>query len=248
VTKLHQILAVENGIRTQVQTDLTAAHHGLQKADLIIGIYRDYQPVKEDGEKLPPERQLLQTRVPEVIKASVEIWEKTFNITATRDFTNTAAKADVVLEDGTPLMKAVPTTYLLWLEKKLEDLHTFVVKLPTLPADTEWVWDPTQMCYKNKMEIKTVKTAKIAYPLVLTEATKEHPAQVIEKARDEIVGHWTTIKYSGAITVKDAKAMKGRVEALQKAVKFAREKANETEVTDQKVGGPLLKYVFGDMA
>jgi hypothetical protein len=246
MAKLHQILAVEAGIRNQSQKDLTEAHHGIQKAEMLQGVHREYQPVSDAGEQIAPERQLLQTRVPEVIRRTVEILERTFDVIATRDFANMIAKADVVLEDGTKLATGVPAPYLLWMEKRLDDLHTFVTKLPTLPADTEWEWEPNQNCFKNKHKIETVKTAKIAYPLVLHPGTDKHPAQVVEKARDETVGHWTTHKYSGAIPTVTRNEMKAKVEALQKAVKFAREKANEVDVTDQKIGGPILKYIFGE--
>jgi hypothetical protein len=247
MTQLHQILAVESGVRNQSQKDLTAAHHGLQQAAMLEGLDRTYQPIKEDGEQFPPEKKLLQVRVPDVIKETHRILEKMFDITAIRDFANTKAKADVVV-DGQTLLKDAPSPYLLWLESKLEDLHTFVTKLPTLPTDTAWDWDPTQNCHRNRDLIKTVKTAKIEYSLVLLEPTKEHPGQAVPKVRDENVGWWTSIKYHGGLAVPVVKAMKERVEKLQKAVKMAREKANEVEVNDDlKVGGVLLKYVFGDM-
>lgn len=245
-TKLHQILAVESGIRNQTQKDLTELHQKLQKAELLEGLYHEYQPAKEDGEKFPAERKSLQVRVPDVIKDTIAILEKQFDITAVRDFANTAARADVVLENGTVLLKDAPAPYLLWLEHKMDDLHTFVCKMPTLPADIEWDWDKNQNCWKNRHEIKTVKTAKIEYALTLVAPTKEHPGQAVPKVRDENVGHWTKTRYSGAIPVPDQKAMKDRVEALQKAVKVAREKANQVEIKDDlKVGGPLLQFVFG---
>lgn len=246
-TKLHQILAVEAGVRAQSAKDITALHHSLKKPELLFGQNRTYEPLKEDGEKLPAERQILQFRVQDVVRESIKIWARMFDITATRDYANIDAKADIVV-DGQTLVKNAPTAFLLWLEKKLEDLHTFVAQLPTLPADIEWEWDDKQNCYKNKQEIKSAKTAKIMYPLVLAPATKEHPAQVSKESRDEVVGYWTTLKYSGALKVQDVKEMKDRVEILQKAVRFAREKANEVEVTDQKVGDALLKYVFGKLA
>lgn len=245
MAKLHQILAVESGIRTQSQKDLTDAHHGFQKADLLAGIHRTYQPVKEDGERLPDERQLLQVRVPDVIRRTCEIMERSFDVIATRDFANCEAKSDVLLEDGTVLAKDVPATYLLWLEKRLDDLHTFVTKLPILPTDIEWEWSKEQNCFKNRHEQRTVKTAKIESFQIVVPPTKEHPANVQKVVKDETIGYWTTQKYSGALPAKDVAAMKDRVEALQKAVKYAREKANEVEAKDQKVGGSILKYIFG---
>jgi len=244
VTKLHQILAVESGVRTQAQKDLTAAHHGLQKAEMISGYQKSYEPLKEDGDKLPTEGKLLQTRVPDVIRGTAAILERMYDVTATRDYGTSRARADVVV-DGAVLLKDVPVTFLLWLEKKLEDLHTFVTQLPTLPADTEWTWDAAQNCWKNRHEIKRARTNKIVYPLVLYEATKEHPAPVKEITKDEVVGYFTEILYNGGLQMQDVKNLKERVEKLQESVKFAREKANELEIVDQKVGGTLLRYVFG---
>lgn len=245
MAKLHQILSVESGIRAQTQKDLTDAHHGLQKAEMLAGIFRTYEPAREDGDKLPPERQLLQTRVPEVIRRTCEIMEQTFDVIAERDWANCEAKADVVLESGAVLLADVPATYLLWMEKRLDDLHTFVTKLPVLPADIEWEWDSNQNCFKNRQEIKTVKTAKIEDYKVVVPATKEHPANVQKIVKDETVGWWTTQKYSGALPAKEVQLMKSRVEALQKAVKFAREKANEVEVKPHKIGSVILKHIFG---
>lgn len=248
MTQLHQILAVESGVRKQTQHDLTAAHHGLQQAGMLEGVERTYQPIKEDGEKMPSEKKLLQTRTPDVLKETKRILEKMLDITAVRDFANMGAVADVMV-DGQILISQAPAPYLLFLESKLDDLHTFVAKLPTLPSDTAWVWDDNQNCYRNRDEVKTVKTAKVEYSLVLLEPTKEHPGQAVAKIRDENIGWWTTTKYSGALPVPEVKAMKERVEKLQQAVKLAREKANEVSVNDDlKIGGGLLDFVFGKYA
>jgi hypothetical protein len=244
MAKLHQILAVEADIRNQTQKDLTAAHHGLQKAEMLMGLNRAYLPVKEDGDRLPPEGNLLQTRVPRAIQETQDILTKMFDITATRDWANTKAIADVVV-GGVTLVKDAPAPFLLWLEKRLVDIHTFVTKLPTLPADTEWEWDANQMCYRNAREIKTHRAIKVEDFKVVVPATPQHPAQIAKLTKDELAGYWTTIKYSGAIKVEDVAAMKARVELLMKEVKFAREKANQVEVTDISVGGGVMKYIFG---
>ncbi len=248
MAKLHQILAVESGIRNQADKDLTSAHHGLKHPDMLKGLFRTYQANDETtGEKLPPERTELQTRVVDVIKETARIFEKKYDVVATRDFANMAARADVEV-GGKKILENVPATYLLWLEKQLADLHTFVCQLPVLPADTEWDWSEAQRCWKNKHEIKTTRTNKVPYALLLAPSTEKHPAQVSKEVRDEIVGYYTTMKYSGALQATQIKAIKERVEELQKAVKLAREKANQIDVVDQKIGGTLMKFVFGDMA
>lgn len=245
--KLHQILAVEADIRNQATKDLTAIYHDIQKAELLQGLTKDYQPVKEDGEKHPTERKALAVRAKEKLSDAQKILQRQFDIVATRDVTNCGARADLVLEDGTVLAKQLPSMYLLWLEKKLEELHAVVMKLPTLSADVRWQWEPNQNCYTNADEIKQRSTSKIDDVLVLYNATKEFAAQTAKITKDVTAGHWTTKLFSGALPIPDVKAFKERVEALAKAVKMAREAANQVEIVETKVGGPILDFVFGNL-
>jgi hypothetical protein len=242
--KLHQILAVDNSTRTQIQKDLTELYHLLQKTQLLSGLSRTYEPTKENGEQLTPEETLLQVRTPDIIRKTSDILVNLYDTVSTRDFANCDAKADVILEDGSILIKDAPATFLLWLEKKLDDVHTLVSNLPVLPADTEWVFDEAQNCYKNKNAVKTAKTEKVFYPLVLFEGNDKHPPQVSEKSREEVIGYWTTIKYSGSLEAKEVAKIKNRVEKLQKAVKFAREKANSVDAPKIEVGKKIMDYIF----
>jgi hypothetical protein len=245
--KLHQIVAIEADIRNQSTKDLTDQYHKIQKADALIGLYHEYQPVREDGEKFDAERRALQVRLPEVLEEVQRIMIKQVDIVATRDIANTAAKADIVLDDGTVLAMGLPSPFLLWLEKKLDDLHAVATKLPTLPADTEWEWNKEQYCFKNKHEVKTTKTSKIQEPLVLYQATDKHPAQTQLITRDQTIGHWNKNTYHGALPVAEVKAFKERVEKLQKAVKLARERANQVEAPEQNVGANILNYIFSEV-
>lgn len=247
MAKLHQILSVEGDIRSQSQKDLTAAHHGLQKTEMLSGLQKTYEPLKEDGDRLGAEGNLLQTRVPDVIARTAVILTRLFDVVATKDFGNMGAKADLVV-NGTVLVKDAPAIWLLWLEKQLADIHTFIVKLPTTPADTKWKWDAQQICYVNETEIRTHRTSKEQTHQVVVQATDKFPAQVVQLTKDVIVGNWTTIKYSGAIDMKQVQQMKDRVELLMKEVKYAREKANQVEVVDQTFGAGILKYIFGEFA
>ena len=242
--KLHQVLAIESNIRTQTQKDITAAHHGLQHAGGLIGLNKTYEPKADDGDVLPEETKLLEVRTPDVIRRTTDLLSKLYDTTAMRDFANCRATADIVLEDGTVLLKDAPATYLLWLEKRLDDVHTFVAKLPVLPADTEWEYDEKQNCFKSPT-IKTSRAIKVPYPLVLHPGNDKHPAQVVEKNREEVVGYYIAIKYSGAMKAKDVAQMKERVEQLQRATKIAREKANTVEAPKQEVGRKLLSFIFG---
>src|SRR5437868_6044500 len=142
MAKLNQIIAVEKGIKSRSFQELTEAHHALQKPALLAGIARTYRPKDEEGEQFPPESTRVQIKAQEIIRQTAEVLTKLFDVTATKDWANTRARADVVV-DGVTLLGQVPATYLLFLEKQLVDLQTFVKKLPTLDAAETWTFDPS---------------------------------------------------------------------------------------------------------
>jgi hypothetical protein len=161
----------------------------------------------------------------------------------TKDTANCSAQADIVIGDIV-IAKAVPVTTLIFLEKKLVDIHTFVSKLPTLDPSEDWTLDPNVGCFVSKVA-ETGKTKKVFVPLVLAAATDKHPAQVKEGFEDKVVGYWRTVKFSGALPAQQAADILGRVERLQKACKFAREEANSRSIDDAKVGDKIFNFLFG---
>src|SRR5690242_16929484 len=124
MARLNQIIAVEKGIKSRSFQELTEAHHALQKPAILSGISRTYRPKDEEGEQLPPESTRVQIKAEEIIRQTVEILTRLFDVTATKDWGNTEAAADIVI-DGNVLVPKVPITYLLFLEKQLVDVHTF---------------------------------------------------------------------------------------------------------------------------
>lgn len=243
MTKLNQIIAVEKGVKNQAFEVLTNSYQLLTKTALMSGIARTYKPKDDDGDKLPAESTKVQIRVEEVVQAVGSSLTRLFDLTLTKDQANGLAKADVVV-DGVVLLEAVPVTTLLFLEKQLTDLHTFVKKLPILdPAET-WEFNESANC-QAAPPTGSVKTKKVPRNHVKAEATDRHPAQVELYYEDVIVGYWTTIKYSGALPSKTVAEMTQRVAKLQAAVKFAREEANNTTVTDAKMGEKIFSYISG---
>jgi len=242
VTKLNQIIAVEKGVKAKSGAIWTDIYHRLQKVALLSGISRSYQPKDEEGEQLPPESTLVQVKVEDMIGQVTTALTRMFDVVATKDWANTAAMADVVV-DGVILVPDVPVPYLLFLEKQLVDLHTFVKKLPVLDAAESWTLDPSADCWKTDA-VRTIRTKKIPRNHVKAEATDKHPAQVEVYYEDVPVGYWTMVKFSGALPAMRVRELVDRVEKLQTAVKFAREEANNTAVTFHEVGGQILGYLF----
>jgi hypothetical protein len=209
---------------------------------VLAGISRTYRPKDEEGEQLPPESTRVQIRTEDVIRTTSETLTKLFDVVATKDWANCDAKADVVV-DGKVLLSQVPATYLLFLEKQLVDLHTYIKKLPVLDASESWVFDPSADCWATE-PVSTLKTKKIPRNHVKAEATEKHPAQVEVYYEDVVVGTWRTIKFSGALPARRVNELVDRIEKLQEAVKFAREEANNRDVTEQKIGATVFQYLF----
>lgn len=243
MAKLNQIIAIEKGVKNTAFQELTEAHHQLQKPTLLTGISRTYRPKDEEGETLPPESTRVQARAEEVVQQTAETLTRLFDVTATKEWANCDAKGDVIV-DGTVLLKDVPATYLLFLEKQLVDMHTFVKKLPILDASESWTYDASADCFATE-PVQTVKTKKIPRNHVKAVATEHHPAQVEVYYEDVTVGYWRTVKFSGALPAKRVNELLERVEKLQQAVKFAREEANNLEVEDKKLGSKVFQYLFG---
>ena len=243
VTKLNQIIAVEKGVKSKSFAELTDAHHQLLKPALLSGIARTYQPKDDEGEHLPPESTKVQVKAEEVLQRTAASLTRLFDVTATKDWANCSATADVSV-DGTVLLRDVPVTYLLFLEKQLTDLHTFVKKLPVLDAAESWILDASSDSWRTE-PVQTYRTKRVPRNHVKAEATEKHPAQVEVYYEDVTIGYWTTVKFSGALPAKRVNELLERVERLQQAVKFAREEANSAETVDQRVGESVFGYLFG---
>ncbi len=242
MTKLNQVIAIEKATKGKAHGDLTEAHQQLLKPALLAGISRTYRPKDEEGERMPPESTRVQLRGEEVLRRTAEVLTQLFDVVATKDSANCAARADVTV-DGTVLLAKVPVTYLLFLEKQLVDVHTFVKKLPVLDPSEAWVSDPAQNCWATD-PVETLRTKKVPRNHVKAEATEKHPAQVEVYYEDITIGYWRTVRYSGALPARRVSDLLERVEKLQSAVKFAREEANAIDAPSVRAGEAVFRYLF----
>lgn len=243
VKRLNQVIAVEKGIKQKTNQLLSDHYKAVQHPALFEGVSRKYQPKEEGGEQFPPEAKRVQFKAIESVRTAHQYLKELFDITLIKDRANCLAKADIVV-DGIKIMEEVPATYLLFLQKNLTDLHTFVSKLPVLDSAEEWQFDNQQQIYRTE-PTATVRTKKVQKALVLYHATDKHPAQTQLIVEDEIIGHWLQTKFSGAFAVKDKQKLLDRIEKLQKAVKFAREEANNTSVAEADTS-PLFDWLLKD--
>jgi hypothetical protein len=240
---LSQVIAVEKDIKDKASQKLAHARGVFGNRGVLSGIARTYTPIEDGGEVLPAESTRVQHTVAQVLKDTQESLVALFDTTATKDYTNCVAKADIIV-DGKTLLKGVPATYILFLEKQVAELLSFVKSIPTLDASEEWQHNQALDTWATP-PVETIRSKKVMRNHVLAEATDKHPAQVQVYAEDIPAGRWKTIKYSGAMPATEHNAMIARIERLQRAIKHAREDANRQEVTQQHAGEPLLHYIFG---
>lgn len=240
--KLNQIVAIEKGVKSRVYGDFTELHKSSQKPELFSGFSKNYRKKDEEGEDYPPEQKKVQLEATEVLGRVSKLLAELFDVTATKDYANCHAFADVVV-DGQTLVKDAPVPLLLFLEKQLTDLHTFIDKMPALDSADDWSLDVNSGLYKTA-PIATHRTKKVQKPVVLYEATEKHPAQTQLITEDVVVGYWDTVKQSGALPIPRKRELLERLEKLSEAVKFAREKANGEDAEEKKLGEALFGYLF----
>jgi hypothetical protein len=132
---------------------------------------------------------------------------------------------------------------LLFLEKQLTDIHTFVSKLPTLDPADHWEFSNEANAFQSDKTVRN-STKKVMRNHVKAEATDRHPAQVETFTEDVKVGEWHTVKFSGAISATRKNELLSRVETLQESVKLAREEANMADAETPRVGDPVFRFLF----
>lgn len=242
--KLNQIVAIEKGVKSRTTRTITDIHQACQKPALFNGMERTYRSKDDDGDQFPAEQTRVQQVAATLVKQAIKEWRDIFDVVATKDVGNTHAAADVRV-NGTTLLTGMPVTFLLFLEKQLVDIRTFIQKLPTLDPAKEWHKDENFSLFRTDKR-ESIKTKKVPRAMVLHEGDKDHPAQTAMVSEDVIIGHWEHTDLSSAITETRQATLLDRVEDLITSVKMAREAANNTEVEHQQAGAAVLDWLFAD--
>lgn len=182
------------------------------------------------------------------LKYTYNLIAEEINIIHEIDAANQLANADIVLKDGTVLASAIPATTLLSLEKKLRIQFDMVQKACTLPNGTKWTpaTEIGENIFTTAAPVIRTHTEKVSYPFVLAAATDKHPANVLEKTRDQVVAKTEETLYNGMMPSLEKAEMLTRISDLIVAVSQARQRANETVVPEVvKVGDILANYILG---
>lgn len=245
--KLHELLAVESNLESQavkVRTELSDTfakkrHLFEEKRVLFTSNSENSQPVLETQSSIQStvgkELTWVGKHLGKFIDASYQVAEA-----------NTKARADVVLEDGTTILKQIPATALLELEKRFTEIRDLICTVPTLDPAKSFALDSQREpgIFKAR-EITKSRTRKDMRVIVKYEATKEHPAQTELVPEDKTIGTITEQEWSGMMTPAEKSAMLDRAEQIIRAIRSARSRANDTECdTNQKIADTLLGYII----
>ncbi len=245
---LHALLAVEG--------DLEGAHKKIleetkvtftKKSDHFMGQYRKLEMFVDDGIKYPEQYKKLDTTVQKKLDYMMTTEIRYFDALLAKESTNQEAKADLIV-DGKTIATDLPATFLLGMENRLKHLRAVYDVIPTLQPGITWELDEAQGegVYKIKYPEEKLKTETIIEPIVLYEATKEHPAQIKEVSKTHNVGKYVTIHWSGMISPAEKSVLLERIDKLIRAFKQARQRANTTEVKQREIGKILFSYINGD--
>jgi hypothetical protein len=241
--KLSQVLGPEKSTRSRVNREVTKLHRRLQMPDLFDGFTRTYNPKDDDGEELPPETKRVQAKVEEVLAAFRRLETEQFDVVATKEWGNCEAKASVEV-DGVTILDDVPVGYLLFLEKRLNDIFTFFQTLPILDPNETWELDQSDGLQRSDA-VETLKMRKVPRNHVKAAATEHHPAQVETYYEDEPVGRWTRVRRSGAVPPVRVDDLCRKTIKLRDAVISARAVANTIDVEEMKVGAAVFNFILG---
>lgn len=246
MAKLHELLAAEGPVKAQAdkcRTELLATFE--KKRHLFEKKVVTFTSNAEGAAPATESQSELNSTVPVELAWIGGIWSKAIDAAYQVAESNMGARADVILEDGTKLLEAVPATALLELEKRASEIFALISGIPTLDPAKGFTPDSTEGKGISKArEVVKIRTQKKVRPLVKYEATKEHPAQVELVSEDVPVGTVREQEWSGLITPGQKADMLARAEELRRALKQARARANDAPAATTKIADKLFGYVF----
>lgn len=248
MAKLHEILAVENGLQTAAKkiNEETIKTFG-KKDEHFIATIRTVEHFAEEDHKLNVvEAKAMVTTVFDKLLYNAIPNVRALDAYLQKEATNQKAAADIVIDDKV-LAENVPSTVLLGLETKLTELRAVYEAIPTLAPGPAWEIDTSARAaggvYKSAAPDVAFRTKKTIRPIIMAPATEHHPAQVQAVTEDVPMAKITTRHSSGMISPAQKSDLLERLDKLLRAVKRARQRANGTEVETRRIGASLFEFI-----
>lgn len=245
--KLHELIAVKASLRTQAaKTTTDLANTFEKKQHHFTARTKTFTANGESVEPKVEENLELQTTVPRELSWVGDYIAKAIDANHFVNVGNRQASADIVTDSGTVILSDIPVTTLLELEGKMVELRSFAEKIPTLDPAKGFKPAPERgMGVFVAREVEKIRSQKQNRIMVLAPATDKHPAQTQLVAEDMPTGIIREQEWSAMLTISQKAIILDRIEELTRAIKKARSRGNEQEVsTGNKIGKVLLTTIF----
>lgn len=248
MAKLHEILAAEKPVNAAWRTMLTETMPKLGKPETYFsGEVVSLKMLEEsEGNKAiedqAKKQKVLASTVLATLEYALDRFAKAEDLQFQKNATNAKARGTVMFR-GNALLKDLPIDQLLGLESRLNEIRDLFIAMPTLDASKNWTYSQSEGCFIGPEE-STTKTDKKLYGVVLAPATDKHPAQVKEATEDRVVGKFTRISRSGAVTAVQKSQAILDVDELIVEVKKARQRANEETVVAGEIGKTIVDMLL----
>ncbi len=248
-TVLHELLAVEQGLaesanRVQKETGRTLE----TKRSLFEGLSKAHVIFDDESQHLVQATEIkeVQDTVDNQLDYLGAELAKYWDVTLQKEEANQRAVSDIVV-NGVVLAVGVPSIVLLGMEKKLASLLGTYNAIPTLDASKAWELDPNYSqrgVFRTKHEVEKQHAVVIKEWKEVSPATKEHKAQIVQDEKRDVIGKYVISEFSGAVSSLDKAERIKRLTSLIRAVKSARQRANNTQVKPTLTfAKTLLDYV-----
>jgi hypothetical protein len=248
-SKLHELLAVKTTKEGEIDA-LLKEHMSTfkDKHQLFKKSKTVFTPNSEkEGELAQPVVEDETPLVTTVAKEAGFIFNKfaeTIDLLHTIDLANCEAKADIVV-DGEVFATGVPSTFLVHLEKRFNQIIKLIESIPT--ADPAMGFAPDNSMGANVLQASPIvrhRTSKIEEFLTVVPATKEHAAQVVKQVKDVVVGNVTKYQWTSLPTTHQKSELIERAIKLKNAVVEARARANCHAIEQKRIFGPMKDYIL----
>lgn len=244
---LHALLAVEPDLAQQCKNIMEECVTTFtKKQEHFDGIAKNYSPFNEGEELVPPEVKEVVTTVSEKLDYVKDSVIRALDATLSKEETNASGTAVAPLVVNGKTLGNFSATGYLAIEKFLVRIRDQYKAIPTLDPTRTWKTEDQsgRNLWASPVEVKyrTVKKAKV---ITLSPPTDKHPAQV-QLVQDEVqVGKYDTVYTSGRLSPAEKSKLLGNIDELILAVKQAKEKANQVEAKQVKLGDLLFKFIHG---
>ena len=249
MSKLHELLAVKP--TRESETEVLMKDHAKKFAGdhhLFKKTTKSFTPATEQAgvevKDVVEEDTKLVTTVAKELAFVLEKFAGCVDLNYTIDFANTQA-FETLQHDGIYFAASVPATFLVHLEKKLNQVLSLVQSIATADPAAGFKPDPDMGANVLLADpITRPRTAKVEEYITVAAATDKHPAQVAKVVKDIVQGHVTTKNWVSLPTVHQKAEMIARIVALKDAVVQARARANCYDIEQKKIFGGIMEYIM----